>query len=860
MIRETTIIFLYMATTVAHLKSGTTLTGSLAFFACYNLCVQVKSPRIRTLLYGDQRLNPGEIDLLHTPALQRLYDLHQLGLTDRIYVDASHSRLHHVVGVLEQADKIVDAIVDNLEDKPDRKLVIAGGPVAAGEFAKEVGRWKPVIRLIGLLHDLSHAPYGHTIEDEIGLVACKHDEPDRQSEVFYRLVCQYVGWLALESGVRPSDAGEGGGGLEMPRDLWSYLMSPESPPSTAWSSVARMGGVLLKRVGSTSFSSWHRSDDGRALAAFLAQLACAMRALLYLDVLHADEVNSKNTPYKRRYPFERLIAKVLQIAGMGDCLHDWQFVPTRDAYVLDVIGNTVCADLLDYAQRDAHFAGMKLGYDADRIAENFTLVSWEPKKKDRKVEIGVADPFAGKSLRTAISLYSHKLRTDVAGELMNLLNVRFYLYERALFHPTKCAAGAMLGSALQLIGWRPLRKDSSGKDERVDAYELPSQFRHIGDAVFLHDVLSAVRIALTALDSNGGATVSSIEAKRSLGSLECSQLLVARLILDRWDGCDRGEAVESIRAGLELLRRVMARRFYKAVFRNLPNSRDETLDKGPEDLADTFKDPIIRFEAERSIEKKAGLRRGSVVIHCPRFITAKKVANVLLVFPKPDGKGESPRKLREIGELEPAVFEAHQEAILAVEKMYESMWRLVVYVTPDALAQYPRVSDSAGKVIFETMDKYRSYPDGTESWKGDSYLERELKQKFGAFALGTDERSTKREVSPVPEPRVVDAPGWVKAGADSEQGIGPHPARQQMFVAVMRRAWRSNLGGDMPKLVEFYESDLQRLPDDEFEGLIARFDVQYKGIARNRRPKAIEEVFGDLRALRDGGGPLFTAR
>ena len=58
-------------------------------------------------------LNPGEIDLLHTPALQRLYDLHQLGLTDRIYVDASHSRFHHVVGVLEQADKIVDAIVGN---------------------------------------------------------------------------------------------------------------------------------------------------------------------------------------------------------------------------------------------------------------------------------------------------------------------------------------------------------------------------------------------------------------------------------------------------------------------------------------------------------------------------------------------------------------------------------------------------------------------------------------------------------------------------------------------------------------------------------------------------------------------------
>jgi len=50
--------------------------------------------RIRTVLYDDQSLLPGEIDILHTPALQRLYDLHQLGLTDRVFIDASHARLH----------------------------------------------------------------------------------------------------------------------------------------------------------------------------------------------------------------------------------------------------------------------------------------------------------------------------------------------------------------------------------------------------------------------------------------------------------------------------------------------------------------------------------------------------------------------------------------------------------------------------------------------------------------------------------------------------------------------------------------------------------------------------------------------
>ena len=138
-----------------------------------------KFKRIRTLLYGDQRFRSTEIDLLHTPALQRLYDLHQLGLTDRVYVDASHARLHHVIGVMEQADKLCEALRDNLSrcsnrvfkvfDASETKLTL-DGQALAGLVEKRTS----VIRLIGLLHDLTHAPYGHTVEDEIELVIQVH--------------------------------------------------------------------------------------------------------------------------------------------------------------------------------------------------------------------------------------------------------------------------------------------------------------------------------------------------------------------------------------------------------------------------------------------------------------------------------------------------------------------------------------------------------------------------------------------------------------------------------------------------------------------------------------------------------------
>ena len=92
---------------------------------------------------------------------------------------------------------------------------------------------------------------------------------------------------------------------------------------------------------------------------------------------------------------------------------------------------------------DSHHANLKLDYDAERIAEHFTLVAcnenWNllPNDENRRKADVENEPFKGWCLRTAISLFTHKFRTEVPGELMNLLNVRFYLYERAIFNPTK---------------------------------------------------------------------------------------------------------------------------------------------------------------------------------------------------------------------------------------------------------------------------------------------------------------------------------------------------------------------------------------------------------------------------------------
>src|SRR5262249_46700820 len=160
-------------------------------------------------------------------------------------------------------------------------------------------------------------------------------------------------------------------------------------------------------------------------AELLAQLNCAMTALLHLEALHSFDLKEDDLPQLAEYEFQSAIANGLQGTEFESLLDEFEFQPNREAFMLDIVGNTVCADLLDYAKRDSHFAGLRLDYDSDRIAENFTLVSLDASAYElnrsrgsgsksplitRTLPAGRSDPFAGWCLRTAISLVSHKYR------------------------------------------------------------------------------------------------------------------------------------------------------------------------------------------------------------------------------------------------------------------------------------------------------------------------------------------------------------------------------------------------------------------------------------------------------------------
>merc|ERR1740139_1250284 len=55
-------------------------------------------------------LDPLVKTILDTPQLQRLRDLKQLGLASYAYVNATHSRFEHSLGVMHLAEKLITTI------------------------------------------------------------------------------------------------------------------------------------------------------------------------------------------------------------------------------------------------------------------------------------------------------------------------------------------------------------------------------------------------------------------------------------------------------------------------------------------------------------------------------------------------------------------------------------------------------------------------------------------------------------------------------------------------------------------------------------------------------------------------------
>jgi HD superfamily phosphohydrolase len=103
--------------------------------------------------------------VLDTPEMQRLRGVKQLGTAYLVYPGALHTRFDHMIGSLHMAGRMIEAV--NLSFELD--------PAACVRVSEEEAR---VIRIAALVHDVTHIPFGHSIEDQDGIFG-RHDEPQR---------------------------------------------------------------------------------------------------------------------------------------------------------------------------------------------------------------------------------------------------------------------------------------------------------------------------------------------------------------------------------------------------------------------------------------------------------------------------------------------------------------------------------------------------------------------------------------------------------------------------------------------------------------------------------------------------------
>jgi HD superfamily phosphohydrolase len=108
--------------------------------------------------------------IIDTRSFQRLRGVRQLGAAYLVYPTALHTRFDHSLGTLQMVAEMIRLIRSNLHSEAaDQKVITTEQEIVA--------------RLYALLHDITHVPFGHTIEDELQILD-RHDENDGRIQRF----------------------------------------------------------------------------------------------------------------------------------------------------------------------------------------------------------------------------------------------------------------------------------------------------------------------------------------------------------------------------------------------------------------------------------------------------------------------------------------------------------------------------------------------------------------------------------------------------------------------------------------------------------------------------------------------------
>ncbi|AZR73615.1 hypothetical protein BBF96_09570 [Anoxybacter fermentans] len=117
---------------------------------------------LRDPIHGDISFTDREVQVIDTYEVQRLRGLKQLGTANLVYPGCVHTRFDHSLGTAHTAKKILQALRWN-------------GHTIDPEIEE-------IITIGAILHDITHLPYGHTLEDERQIFP-RHDSRNRYEKL-----------------------------------------------------------------------------------------------------------------------------------------------------------------------------------------------------------------------------------------------------------------------------------------------------------------------------------------------------------------------------------------------------------------------------------------------------------------------------------------------------------------------------------------------------------------------------------------------------------------------------------------------------------------------------------------------------
>ena len=274
----------------------------------------------RDPVHGDVLLTDLATRLLDTPQFQRLGRIMQLGFAHLVFRGATHTRFAHSVGTYWMSREIIRHIRQNhqrlnLPLPPSAWWTSDGQAHARTAGATGAGlsidALTEVVATAALLHDITHIPFGHTLEDELQDFYLKHDA------------------------------------LESPR-LRALLFDPRSD-------IARIFTQSAPHVDGLD------NDTLRWLVYFILMFRERPQASppqSFEDILRAAAGRDGRAPASQPDDgsaafFTLALTQYRRLAAQG------LFQP----FMADIVSGDVAADLLDYTARDVAFTGLRANFD-----------------------------------------------------------------------------------------------------------------------------------------------------------------------------------------------------------------------------------------------------------------------------------------------------------------------------------------------------------------------------------------------------------------------------------------------------------------------------------------------------------------